>query len=145
MDPVSIIGLAGSVVGIVDIISKSINSLRDFQSKYHQADLIVDLSIVQLSTLRTALNQVTQWIDELKIPQQHQFIEDLTISLQGCKVLVLLLDTRIDEFPKNESTGKLTSKGKIELLWEDSEMKEYQNLLNNQINALNLLLTAIQW
>jgi hypothetical protein len=54
MDPVSAIGLVGSIIGVVDVISGNISSIIDLQSRYKTADLKVHLLIGQLSTLKAA-------------------------------------------------------------------------------------------
>lgn len=146
MDPISMIGVVGSVVRIVDVISKNVHFLCCLQTKYRKADLTLSLLIGQLSTLKAALNQISEWIDsELNTPKHEQLVEDLTTALHGCHVLISLLDARVDEFHQDEITKKLSPLDKVALLWEESETKEYLTHLNNQINALNLLLTAIQW
>lgn len=146
MDPVSAIGLAGSVVGIVDVLAKSVNFLLNLQTKYKQADLTVSLLIGQLSTLKAALNQISEWITSRldSIPQHEQLVSDLTISIQSCEFLVSALDDRINSFERN-AAHTLNALGKAQLLWEESGTTAYINLLNNQINALTLLLTALQW
>jgi len=128
------------------VISKSVDFLLGLQSKYRKADLSMSLLIGQLSTLRAALNQISEWIDsELNTPRHQQLVADLTVAIEGCQLLILVLETRVDELQKDEVTEKLKPMGKISYLWEESGMREYLNHLNNQINALNLLLTAIQW
>ncbi|MCJ1265924.1 hypothetical protein MMC22_005806 [Lobaria immixta] len=120
------IGLAGSVASIVDILAKSVNFLLNLQTKYKQADLTVSLLIGQLSTLKAALNQISEWI-----------------TSKGCKVLVLALDDRIKSFDRNPD-HTLNSRGKAQLLWEENGTTDYLNHLSNHISALNLLLTALQ-
>lgn len=140
------IGLAGSVVSIVDILAKSVNFLLNLQTKYKQADLTVSLLIGQLSTLKAALNQISEWITSslVAVSQHEQLVSDLTISIEGCKVLVLALDDRINSFDRN-ADHTLNSRGKAQLLWEENGTTDYLNHLSNHINALNLLLTALQW
>ncbi|KAF7871974.1 uncharacterized protein EAF02_009079 [Botrytis sinoallii] len=88
MDPVSIITLTGSVFNTRKVITSLITSLVTLKSKYKNASLIASLLIGQLTTIKTALNEV--------------------------------------------------------LLWNESEIKELNNYLNSQVNALHLLLTAVQ-
>ena len=146
MDPASIIGVAGSIVTIVGVISKSVQSLLDLQTKYKKANLTVSLLIGQLSTLKAALNQISAWISTSLVdaPRHQQLVADLTTSLDGCELLILLLDDRLNHL-KRSSTVSLNTLGRARLLWGESDMQEYLNQLNNQISALNLLLTALQW
>ena len=146
MDPVTATSLAGSVVSIVDVLARSVSFLANLQTKYKRADLTVSLLIGQLSTLRAALNQISEWITSnlAALHLNEQLVSDLTISINGCEFLVLALEDRIDSFDRN-ADRTLNSLGKAQLLWEENGTNDFLNHLNNQINALNLFLTALQW
>ena len=146
MDPVSAIGLVGAIIGVVDVISRNISSLIDLQSRYKSADLKVGLLIGQLSTLKAALKHIIELVNTslVAIPQHQQLVHDLKTSLDCCEVVVLLLDERLCYLRRSEDSG-LSALSKAQFVWDEKSMTDYLNLLNNQINALNLLLTAIQW
>ena len=76
--------------------------------------------------------------------QHHRLVADLTVSLDCCKVLADLLNDRLQDLDRTE-TGSLSTLGKGQLVWEETDMRDYLNHLNHQTNALNLLLTAFQW
>jgi hypothetical protein len=59
MDPLSAISLADSVVGIVDVVSRTIKSLHNLSEPWKEADFAVTLLIAQLSALKAALNQIS--------------------------------------------------------------------------------------
>lgn len=151
MEPISAVGLSVSLMSCVKIITSSINSLLVLQTKYKQADLTVQLFLGQLSTLRAALNEICQWINAslIGVPQHEQLVLDLTTSIEGCKVLLLILGDRIALLDRSgadqDGFDSLGLRGKMQLLWAEKESNQYFSLLNNQINALNLLLTALQW
>lgn len=146
MDPLSAVGLTGSLVSTVSIITKSIHSMHDLQTRYRQTDLTLKLFIGQLSTLRAALNQICEWITTslVTLPRHEQLVYDLTTSIEGCQVLLLILDDRLASFAKkdDESWNILD---KTRFLWAEHESNQYLSQLNNHISALNLLLTALQW
>lgn len=143
----SAIGLVGSLVGISDIIAKSLRRLIDLQSRYRSASLVVSLLIGQLTTLKAAVNQITEWVGSslLNKPKNEQVVADLKTSSESCKLLILVLEERISQLERDDISGNLNVKGKIGFLWEESDLKEFSNHLNNQANALNLLLTALHW
>ena len=151
MEPISAIDFSAFLISCVKIITSSINSLLALQSKYRQADLTVQFFFGQLSTLRAALNEICQWINVslIGIPQHEQLLLDLTTSIEGCKVLLLILSDRIALLDRSgadqDESDLLDLRGKIRLLWAEKESNQYFSFLNNQINALNLLLTALQW
>ncbi|KAB8262101.1 G-protein alpha subunit-domain-containing protein [Aspergillus pseudonomiae] len=51
-----------------------------------------------------------------------------------------LLDQRLSRMQEDH----LTMRDKTSILWHEKETTDFQSLLNNQVNALNLLLTALQ-
>ena len=147
MDPVSIVSLASAVLSIVGVIAKNINALSTLQAKYRNADLSVFLLIGQLSTLKAALGQISEWIkiEGITAQSEHlQLIADLQIALNGCQVLISILDDRVEQLANKEGSDNLKVQGKIVFLWEEQELNVYVTHLNNQVNALTLLLSAIQ-
>ena len=146
MDPVSIFALAHTVLSIVSVIAKNINALSTLQAKYRNADLSVFLLIGQLSTLKAALGQISEWIkiEDLTAQSEHlQLVEDLNVALDGCQILISILDDRVNQLANKESSDSLKVRGKIVFLWEEQELNVYVTHLNNQVNALTLLLSAI--
>ncbi|EPE34221.1 Transducin (alpha subunit), insertion [Glarea lozoyensis ATCC 20868] len=144
MDPVSAIGLAASLVSVGDVLARSLQCLINLQSRYRSASLIVSLLIGQLTTLKAAVNQITDWVTTslFNDPKHEQVVADLEISLESCKILILVLEERLSQLER-DGGGNLNVKGKIGFLWDESELKEFSNHLSNQANALNLLLTAL--
>lgn len=148
MDPVSAVGLAGALVGIGDVLTRSIRSLISLQSKYRSSSLVVSLLIGQLTTLKAALNQITELVTGtlINIPLHQQLVADLQVSLESCHVLIFVLQDRIGGLEQEHSNGiSLTAKGKIGFLLEESGLNEFNNHLNHQVNAMTLLLTALNW
>lgn len=151
MEPVSVGGLTASLFGCVRYITSSIKSLLDLQIRYRQANFTVQLFLGHLSTLRAAFKEVDKWISvNLSDFLQHeQLVSDLTISIEGCQVLLSILSDRITSLDRNgmdqDGLESLSIRGKTRLLWTEAESNQYLSHLNNQISALNLLLTAFQW
>ena len=102
MEPISIIGLAGSVLGIVDIIGRTVSSLRTIQTKYETADLAASLVIAQLSTVKAALGQVMELANSEHFLKFHhqQLLDDLATVLEGCKTISLALEEKVNQFNK---------------------------------------------
>ena len=146
MEAIALVGLVGSVASIGDVVSKVIRMLCHLQTKYKNANLTVSSVIGQLSILNAALNQISEWISTSlsNIPRKEQLIEDLTVALDGCRVLILVLDVQFSNLDK-ENDGRLSTTGKAVFLWREGDLKEYLIHLGNQIAALHLLLTALQW
>lgn len=83
MDPILAIGTVSSVLGICELVK--IATLSDLsppgQVPYRSADLKVNFVIGQLSTLNTALNQVTYISkNNSDLPQDAQLVRVFTTS-----------------------------------------------------------------
>ena len=106
MDPVSITGLAGSIVGIVDVAVRSISALRALQQRWKTADLTISLLIGQLTALRAALNQIEEWIStSLNAFQHYQLVMDLEASLESCQALLLFINGQLTGLDWNDSNA----------------------------------------
>lgn len=145
MDPASAIGVASAVLAIVNIIAKNVVSLSDLQVKYNTADLKVGLLIGQLSTIKAALNQIAGLFEnDVRVLRDPGLIHDLSTSLGCVEAVVVVLDDKISLVQRN-AANDLTIRSKVNFMWDEKTMDDYLNLLNNQIQALGLLLTAFQW
>ena len=145
MDPISALGLAGSVVGLIDVAARSINALRALQRRWKAADLTINLLISQLTTLRAALNQIEEWITASPNANQHyQLIIDLGATLESCEILLLFIDGKLNELDWSDSNN-LSFESKIKIALQDTDVKECATHLANQSTALNLLLTVVNW
>ena len=143
MDPVSITGLAASIVGIIDIIGRTVDSLSGIYSRWKHANLTVMLMISQLSTVKAALNEIGEWIssDPAAETAHHQLVIDLRQSVNSCHLIVAFINHHISKFDWRE-TDDLTFKSKLRILLQDNATKDSLGALNSQVNALDLLLTA---
>lgn len=146
MDPVSAIGLAGSVVNIVGAVTGMIISLQELRRHWKDTDLTVVLLIAQLTTLKAALNQIAEWISSslVDIPQYRQLIIDLEESWTSCNVLITFMDHHMAKLAWTE-TQALTYESRVRVILEGKAIKDCLDHLNNQSNALNLLLTVFNW
>ncbi|KNG89354.1 hypothetical protein ANOM_002648 [Aspergillus nomiae NRRL 13137] len=144
MDPLSIVGAVGSILGIIDLATRSIKTLTDLQGRYTSIGLRARILIGQLSTLKAALGQIKEVLDLLdpgsRIGEDPQISADITTSLSCCEAIMSLLDQRLSRMQEDH----LTMRDKTSILWHEKETTDFQSLLNNQVNALNLLLTALQ-
>ncbi|PIG82677.1 hypothetical protein AARAC_006427 [Aspergillus arachidicola] len=144
MDPLSVVGAVGSILGIIDLATRSIKTLTDLQGRYTSIGLRAKILIGQLSTLNAALGQIKQVLDLLgpgkPIGDDSQISLDITTSLSCCEAIMSLLDQRLSRVQQDH----LTMREKTGILWHEKETTDFQSLLNNQVNALNLLLTALQ-
>jgi len=144
MDPVSILGAAASAVTITQLCTEGLNALLLFQKRYKNADLTVRLLITQLSTLRTALSQISEWVESRVHDALTHVLSDLTTSLDGCRFLIETLNDRLSRLEYNRHKA-LSMRRKAQTIWGEKERSDFLSLLSHNIAALQLLLTAMQW
>ena len=108
--------------------------------------MTVNSLLGQLSTLKTALLQISDWVSrslEGKV-QHHQMVMNLEASIESCQLLVSIMDSLLAELAWAEKDGlRLWSKARA--LSDDGRLKECSTQLGHQSLALNLLLTALNW
>ncbi|KAG8531296.1 uncharacterized protein KY384_002924 [Bacidia gigantensis] len=113
MDPATIIGVTGAIVGIVDVIAKSISTLRDLRDRWVTISLTVSNLMTQLSSLKASLNKICEWIssDLSEVPQHHQLVIDLGEAVVCCRVLVNSMDEHLEQLKwVNKASPKIESK-----------------------------------
>ena len=145
MEAVSIIGLAGSIINVVDVVTKSIKTLRKLQLQWQTADWTFTALLGQLSTLELALNQIKERIYfDINAEPQHQLLADgLCTSLNHYKTLISFLDFHISQLQWSK-TSEIAFKSRVKAVLNDSRVKDCMMQLSYQSTALNLLLTALK-
>jgi hypothetical protein len=149
MDPASIIGIIGSILSIADLISKSIAKLSRLRSTYHNTPLQVTMLIGQLHLIRAALDELEKWKKRgLDDGERYQQLVGHIESAMTCFCpLIESLQRYLDKLDASlEAELNLTTRqDKLLLMWNESDIAMYLTLADRQVNALNLLLQALQW
>ncbi|ERF71663.1 hypothetical protein EPUS_00652 [Endocarpon pusillum Z07020] len=140
-----VIGTAGAIVSIIDVVTRSISTLADFGKRIKAANLTLTMLLGQLGTVRTALDQVLALIKEgLKDQEQHYLlVMNLGDTIKCCNLLVRLIDEQVSNLEYNEN-NLLDFESKINLVLESKGTEQCLTQLDRQINALNLLITTFQ-
>ncbi|KAF2233885.1 hypothetical protein EV356DRAFT_191666 [Viridothelium virens] len=146
MDPASIVGIIGSVVGIADVVTRSIKRLSTLKTKYRDSPFLVSNLIGQLCTIQVALDQLSSWThrDLLSDPRYAILAGHVDNSLSCFGPLMMSLQEHLDKLDTSGDDHMGLTK-KISFLWTEKDLVDYVTLLNHQVNALTLLLQAIQW
>jgi hypothetical protein len=143
-DPITITGTAGAVANIIDVISKTIKSLRDLHNRWRDADFTVLNLIAQLTALKAALGKILEWIDSDLAEQHHQLVMDLDLSMTCCKMLIAKMDAQVSEFHRT-ADDVLDVGSKIKVVFGARANEDLQKVIERQISALTLLMTACSW
>jgi hypothetical protein len=144
MDPVSIIGLSVSLASLIDITTKSIRYLRDLQSRHELASMKVQVLIGQLSTLNAALDQIHKLTAQLASLTEHEkLVQSLGEALYCCKIIIVDLEGKLCAC--FTSQGGFETLTKMQFLRDEKSLDSHLGMMNHQVNAMNLLLTAFNW
>jgi uncharacterized protein YaaN involved in tellurite resistance len=143
MDPVSIVGATSGIITLVEAVAKTIASLNELHARWKGADLTIINLVSQLTSLKAALNKISEWIDS-DIPQHHQLAIDLENSIICCRMLIKSMDSQILKL-RWDADSNLDIASKIRVVFASKESQDFQIYLERQINALTLLLVACNW
>jgi len=140
-DPITIIGTAGAIANIVDLLGKTISTLNDLQNQWKIADLTVMAFKSQLLVFKEALRRILAWAEGTSTENHHELLLCLESSVMCCRLLVAKID---DEVTQLETTaeGQLNLASKVKLLFKTKDMEEVQRKIDQQTHALNLLLSV---
>lgn len=146
MEAVAVLGAVGSIVGIVDVVSRTILSLRDMQSRFKKANFTLDCLVGELTSTKAALNQVRALLDGFPEDAEQYYLlsMDLSDALRSCQLLVDFIDERVSELKTTDGGTGPTFESKVRIVLDDKETTQCLKRVSRQIAALNLLITAFQ-
>ncbi|KAL8667905.1 MAG: hypothetical protein Q9202_000370 [Teloschistes flavicans] len=136
-----VIGGLSGVVAIVAAAAKVAKNLNEVRESYNAVALNIQLAAIQLSTIRTALEDIAEWRLSSNNDSNASRNLDATLadSLKGCAVLITVIDSKLGEAGFTPGI-----KHKIKHLWLEDVLKGYMSNLDGQVRALQLLLTSFQ-
>ena len=146
MDPVSIVGIIGSVVGIADVVTRSIQRLSTLKTKFRDVPFLISTLTGQLCTVQAALDQLSGWAKrDLTIDARYRKLATQVGDALDCfDPLIKALESRLDRI-EGIGEGQVDLSKRVSFLWSERELVDYLLLLDRQVNALTLLLQALQW
>jgi hypothetical protein len=146
MDPVSIVGATSAIITLVETIAKTIASLNELHERWKDADLTIINLVSQLTSLKAALNKISEWIDSdlADIPQHHQLVIDLENCIICCRMLIKSMDSLILKL-RWDAGSNLDIASKIRMAFSSKESQDFQKFIERQTSALTLLLVACNW
>ena len=146
MEVIATIGFATAIIQTIDVVARTINTLRKIQARWKTTEFTICQLIGQLGILKAALNQISSWVsgNVRGCPPNHQLTIDLEASIESCHTLVCFMEDFISHLGWDEGDN-LSFQSKAKALLQDARVKDCQSHLSHQATALNLLLTALNW
>lgn len=139
-----VIGAVGAIVGIVDVVSRTVLTLRDIKARLDGADAKLVELIGELTAIKAALSHVKGLIEDNANEDVHyQFVMDLEDTLGCCLPLVQLIDDRVMQAGWHEGETSLEAfKNKIALVLRHEDTMDALARVNRMLTALNTLILA---
>jgi hypothetical protein len=145
MDPLTILGGVGAAAGIIATITKTIKGLSDLQTKYTNADMSIRQLMRQLMVIKASLIQIQDWTENLRSsPRERELVEAFTISLDGCQEAMEAMCEEVTKLVQDAMAGDRRMM-RARYVWNEETMRDHQGRLDSQVQALQLLLSAVQW
>ncbi|KAJ2985846.1 hypothetical protein NUW58_g5317 [Xylaria curta] len=145
MDPVTIVQVVGTVVSLGDVVVRCIAGLSALKAQFHDAPLILTSMIGQLHMVKIAQSQLSP-LNSSRFghdPRYKHLAGQMGNALDGFGPILLALGQQLDRYEGISADG-MTAKRRMGFLQGEREMTNLSILLDRQVNALNLLLQAIQ-
>ena len=144
MDPISIVGLAGTALGVLGPLAKSLSFLLQLSTKYKMADAKMTLLIGFLASVQVSVHEIANIIKSNGTQPQHSEVaESLNTTLDCTTFSLSILQAKIDALGL-DSVQDMTKLEKAIVLFKGAEFDEYLTGLDTYVNALNLLLNVLQ-
>lgn len=138
---VSIIGTAGALANIIQLITQTIVAIKNLHSEGEDADLIFLSLIGQLLALHAALAKIQEWVGNNEDEVHYQLSMDLEVSIDCCQILLGKLDQLVSSLRQADSR-RLDFQSMVKLVFGNQSIDGIQKLLEQQVSTLTLLLTA---
>ncbi|ETS78455.1 hypothetical protein PFICI_10517 [Pestalotiopsis fici W106-1] len=145
MDPATIFQVIGTALSLGDVVVKSIMKLSSIKGRYQGAPMVLSTMIGQLYIVKSALDRLGDFSrpEHSQHPRHQQLSQQVGSALDSFGLLILALEERLSQFEATELTD-MRVKDRLALLWNEKDMLDYSMLLDRQVNALTLLLQAMQ-
>ncbi|KAF5618005.1 GNA-3 g alpha subunit GNA-3 [Fusarium sp. NRRL 25303] len=140
-DPLSIIGTAGAIANIIDVLTKTITTVCDMRQAWKIADIAVFAFENQLNLLKFALFEIQKWTESRSDEQSHQLVMQVDSCVTCCRLLIGKIDGEVSQFEKTVA-GDLELGSKLSFLFKTKDMEQIQRMVDQQTHTLTLLLSA---
>jgi hypothetical protein len=141
----AILGCISASGSIIVTITRTIKKLVELGKRFKEAGTTIKLLISQLSTIKSALQQIRDWADYTfaDSPTQPQLAEDFRTAIDGCEAAMDALSEDVSNLVGNQ-TKPIGTGTRMKCVWNETTMKDHQDRLGHQIQALQLLVQASQ-
>ncbi|KAL9058926.1 MAG: hypothetical protein Q9162_001482 [Coniocarpon cinnabarinum] len=137
------LGAVGAVVGILDVVARSVLRLRDMQKRLKEANVNVQMMMGELTATRTALKVLKAGIaSSTDKALDEELSAGLDSSLESCSLLVQIIDGKISSVPPTLAGPQLLERFQIVLT--DKETTDLFSRLGRMLDALKIITEGLE-
>lgn len=146
MDPVTFLGSLSAAGTILAGVSKVAHDLTRLTERFRDADTTVGLLLTELWAIQGALRVVEKWTtdNESLGPVQDELASNFEMSIEGCRTAIALLEDDVTVLHAAFVNDEKDFVARLKTLWKESAMKDHQQHLRAQVQALQILIQAVQ-
>jgi guanine nucleotide-binding protein G(i) subunit alpha len=141
---VAVIGTAGAVANIIEVLGKSVKTMHAIRSEWKEADLTFPCFDAQFNALEAALTKVQEWSNTDLSDPYHELVMALDSIMTCCRLLIADFNSRLSQL-HHKADEKLDFPSKLRLVFGKRGMEDLQKKISRVTGALNLLLTTCIW
>lgn len=144
MDPVSIIGLASTCIGLAAKIYEVKSTLELLYEKLRTSELAISALIIQLASLEASITELGSILQEeaSSISRKSSLITALQQSIASCeKAIQYLYDQVADAKAESESGTGLRRWTRTKWVFNADSLAPMKEILRDQVQAIQLLLS----
>lgn len=139
MDPVGIVSLVATSVGLASRAVSTAQELDEFITNYRSADKSVSKLAHQLRVFAVTVDQLDELLDANAIVSDN-LKGAITFALQDCDDVLKELEEHIHKVvSRNDGAKGLSFTGKMKLLWSQGAVAKEEERLHAQLQTLLLL------
>jgi hypothetical protein len=136
------LGAAGAIVGIIDVVARSIFTLAEIRRQFKDAELTICLLSGQLTAVQVAVKQIQGLLNSDR--ESHYLLTlNLDVSIKCCKLLIEKIDEQLQNVSRKDGENHTTFGNRAKMVLESKGIEECLTRLDRQINALNLIITTL--
>ncbi|KAB8213481.1 hypothetical protein BDV33DRAFT_229467 [Aspergillus novoparasiticus] len=130
-----VVGLVSSCIAIGELAVKSLRLLHSLQQKVNNSGLHLQTVRTQISAVNAAVTHIQSWLNTCSGNPctVGGLIEDLQLSLDGCKSLLEIFSEQATQVIKEHDTQGWIDK--IKLVWNETDLTQYRDMLRDQVQA----------
>ena len=136
-----IIGAVGAVVGIVDVLGRTISKLYEVQTKLKNVPVTLIRLSGELAAAKVALQQLQNSLESRNGDDLHySVVMDLESSLSCCQLLLGVVEAKIPDANSNQENLAF----KIQIILADQETTKCLECLSRILLALNIVRESVE-